>query len=352
VIILLSLPDKLKQNETIINLINLKEKLQNSNDYQSWVKASEEAKLRYKEILKQTDFKAKGNLTEINLDEMFRLMKKLSANRSLSRLVYEENSLKVFNKALWDLYYGEDSLPKRVDAFLKLSKIGVQSVSQFLIMIDDENFPIWTDQTQKILNLDTEIEELAKDVALKEFNIVNPSEYSSRTLIYLTYLIIYREIKKLLGIKKIDVLNKILWKYGLNLEEEPEEDFYTTLELERDLRKFLANNPGAIERGLTLVEGGEEYDTHEVGNIDLLCKDNAGNYVVVELKRRRTGDQAVEQILRYIGWVQENLSKKVRGIIVIGEPYEKLEYAHKPIKSFVKIKYYRVKFEITDTFQG
>jgi len=349
---MVTLSEKLKQNENIIDLIRLKERLLKSEDYQRWVKSSEEAKLRYQKILKETDFKRRGDLTELNLDEMFRLMKKLSANRSLSRLVYEENSRKVFNKTLWDLYYGEEVLPKRVDAFLKLSKIGVQSVSQFLVMFDDVKFPISTDQTQKVLNLDTEIEEQAKNLALEEFNILNPSEYSSRTLSYLTYLIIYREMKNLLVIEKIDEVNKLIWKYGLELGEELEEDFYTTLGLEADLRKFLANNPEAIEKGLVLIDDGEEYDTHEVGRIDLLLEDSTGNHVVVELKRRRTGDQVVGQILRYIGWVQENLNPKVRGIIIIGEPYDKLEYAHKPIKNFVKIKYYRVKFEITDKFQG
>ena len=107
-----------------------------------------------------------------------------------------------------------------------------------------------------------------------------------------------------------------------------------------------------IEKGFVLVEKGEEYETHEIGRIDLLLKDSSDTYVVVELKRRKTGDQVVGQILRYIGWVQDNLSPNVRGIIIIGEPYEKLDYALKPIENIVQLKYYRVKFEITDTFQG
>jgi len=65
---------------------------------------------------------------------------------------------------------------------------------------------------------------------------------------------------------------------------------YSTLGLEKDLRRFLASNPDSIEKGLVLVEDGEEYDTHEVGIIDLLLKDSSGTLVVVELKRRKTGD--------------------------------------------------------------
>lgn len=344
--------EKLKINETIKELIRLKEKFLKSEDFQRWVKYSDEAKLRYKQILNDTDFKEKRELIDTNLDELFRLMKKLSSNRSLSKLIYEENTLNKFNKTLWELYYGDDPLPKRIDAFLKLSKIGEQSLSQFLVMYDDTQFPISTDQTQKILNLDTEIEEEAKNLAIRKYNIENPNEISSRTLSYLTYMIIYGEIKNILDLKKIDEVNKLLWKYRLELGEETDEDFFATLGLEKDLRKFLASNPELIEKGFVLVEKGEEYETHEIGRIDLLLKDSSDTYVVVELKRRKTGDQVVGQILRYIGWVQDNLSPNVRGIIIIGEPYEKLDYALKPIENIVQLKYYRVKFEITDTFQG
>lgn len=347
----INLIEKLKSNETIIELIHLKEKFLKSDDFQRWVKYSDEAKLRYKQILNEADFKEKRELTNADLDEMFRLMKKLSSNRSLSKLIYEENTLNKFNKTLWALYYGEEPLPKRIDAFLNLSKIGEQSTSQFLVMYDDTKFPISTDLTQKILSIDTEIEEEAKKLAIKKYNIENPNEISSRTLSYLTYMIIYGELKNILDVDKIDEVNKLLWKYGLELGEEPDDDFFATLGLETDLRKFLASNPDLIEKGLVLVEDGEEFDTHDVGRIDLLFKDSSGTYVVVELKRRKTGDQVVGQILRYIGWVQDNLSPNVRGIIIIGEPYEKLDYALKPIEDIVQLKYYRVKFEITDTFQ-
>lgn len=347
-----NLIEKLKLNETIKNLINLKEKFLKSDHFQGWIKSSEDAKFRYQEILNESGFKEKRVLTNENYDEMFRLMKKLSSNRSLSKLIYEENGINEINKKLWDLYYGEESLPKRINSFINLSKIGEQTVSQFLVMFDDKKFPINSDQNQKILNIDTEIEEEAKKLAIAKYNIDNPNEISSRTLSYLTYMIIYEEINKILGLEKTDEINKLLWKYGVELGEELDEDFYITLGLEADLRKSLASNPEQIEKGLVLVENGEEYDTHEVGRIDLLLKDNSGAYVVVELKRRRTGDQVVGQILRYIGWVKDNLSPNVRGIIIVGEPYERLDYALKPIEGFIQLKYYRVKFEITDKFQG
>ena len=344
------LRSKLELNDVVKNLIILKEKYLNSEHFQLWNNNSEEAKQKYHQILKESDFRNGGELTADKLDEMFRLLKKYSSNRSLSRLIYEENGIKVFNDKLRNLYYGAESLSKRINDFLSLGKIGEQSLSQFLVIFDDKKFPLITDQNRKVLNLDTNIEEEAKNTAIEKFNIKNPNLFSSRTISYLTYMIIHDAIKDILKLETFDWINKFLWKFGSETEEEGEEETFITLGLEKDLRKFLALNPHVLEEGLVLVENGEEYDTIEVGKIDLLFKDKNDNYVVVELKRRKTGDPVVGQILRYIGWVQENLGDNVRGIIVIGEPYEKLDYAIKPIKHLVRLKYYRVKFEISDTF--
>jgi len=345
------LKNKLLLNETIKYLIKNKEKYQNSENFQLWIKRSEEAKVRYHKILSESNFKNGGNLSEDNLDDMFRLLKKYSSNRSLNRLIYEENGIDIFNEKLRNLYYREKSLPKRINEFLTLSNIGDQSVSQFLVIFDDKNYPLITDQNRKALNLDTDIEKEAKKFALKNFNIEDPNLYSSRTMIILTYMIIYEQIKDILNFEKYDWINKFLWRYGMETEEEIDEPFIT-LGLEKDLRRFLALNPQVLEGGLLLVENGEEYETHNVGRIDLLFKDKDDNYVVVELKRKKTGDSVVGQILRYIGWVQENLGDNVRGIIVVGEPYDKLDYALRPLKHLIQLKYYRVKFEISDTYRN
>ena len=60
-----------------------------------------------------------------------------------------------------------------------------------------------------------------------------------------------------------------------------------------------------------------QYKT-DVSYIDLLCKDDKG-YVVLELKKGRTEDEAVGQVLRYMGWVRDNLSpnQQVRGMIIV-----------------------------------
>ena len=74
----------------------------------------------------------------------------------------------------------------------------------------------------------------------------------------------------------------MLHKMRLSLEEAMLNNF-TSVGLENDLRDYLERNPSLIEPGLTLIQ--KEFDTQEVGEIDLLLKDKKGYSVVVELKK-------------------------------------------------------------------
>ena len=87
--------------------------------------------------------------------------------------------------------------------------------------------------------------------------------------------------------------------------------------LERVLEDLLEHNLATLEKGLKLV--GRQYPT-AVGPIDLLAEDNNGVYVVIELKKGRSGDKVVGQIARYLTWVMQRLGggkdNRVRGLIV------------------------------------
>ena len=52
-----------------------------------------------------------------------------------------------------------------------------------------------------------------------------------------------------------------------------------------------------------------------------LALDRHGRYVVIELKVSRGYDRVVGQLLRYMGWVEQNMetSQPARGIIVANE---------------------------------
>jgi hypothetical protein len=117
--------------------------------------------------------------------------------------------------------------------------------------------------------------------------------------------------------------------------------------LEKELIDFIAKNISLIENGLQFKE--KEYPT-DAGRIDLLGVDKKGDFIVVETKKGRESDKVVGQISRYMGWVKlkmANHSQNVRGIIITNEPDEQLSYAVAAHDN-IKLKYYRVKFELTD----
>ena len=82
--------------------------------------------------------------------------------------------------------------------------------------------------------------------------------------------------------------------------------------VERHLQEELAAAPAALGEELTLVK--REWPT-DVGPVDLMCKDAAGEWVAVEIKRIGTID-AVEQLTRYVGFIREDPAKAgCRGIL-------------------------------------
>jgi restriction system protein len=89
-----------------------------------------------------------------------------------------------------------------------------------------------------------------------------------------------------------------------------------------------------------------------VGNIDLLAIDrDKKEFVVMELKKGRGSDVVIGQILRYMGWVRENLAVNnyelysVRGIIISRDKDDRLEYALKMLPN-VNLFLYTVSFKL------
>jgi len=82
--------------------------------------------------------------------------------------------------------------------------------------------------------------------------------------------------------------------------------------VERDLQKALAAAPEALGEPLTLVR--REWQT-EIGPVDLMCHDEAGEWVAVEVKRVGT-IEAVEQLTRYLDFIRRDHAKAgCRGIL-------------------------------------
>lgn len=112
---------------------------------------------------------------------------------------------------------------------------------------------------------------------------------------------------------------------------------YQELELagyEKDMGDMIMKHPSMIESGFTPT--AREYGT-EHGFIDILGKDKEGNLMVLELKCRKAGINAVKQIRRYLKDFEEGNNhylkefgaekKKIRGLLVapdIGEDAKEL----------------------------
>jgi len=81
--------------------------------------------------------------------------------------------------------------------------------------------------------------------------------------------------------------------------------------VEAHLQELLAAHPGEVEPGLVLVR--REHET-AVGPVDLLCRDAAGCWVAIEVKRRAEV-AGVEQLARYVEFLERDGHTPVRGVL-------------------------------------
>lgn len=162
-------------------------------------------------------------------------------------------------------------------------------------------------------------------------------------------------------------LDDLWWKITegytpTSIEEEKEiEELSTGFGLEPHLRRFLVDNWENTPLGkyyeIIKEDGdiiGEEFQTKEAGNIDILAIDKKSNeWVVIELKKGQSNDSVIGQMLRYMGWVEKNKVENdegVKGIIIVKEIDNKLEYALSALKNKVKIScfMYNVQFSLQE----
>lgn len=126
--------------------------------------------------------------------------------------------------------------------------------------------------------------------------------------------------------------------------------------LEKYLQEFIRDNWEKIKefKDWSLYEedgelAGFEYDTGEIGRIDLLAHHKTEpRWLVVELKRNQTGDQTIGQVLRYMGWANKNLAAsgdRVEGMIISRSSDASLQYALLNTSN-VKLLLYDVTFHL------
>jgi hypothetical protein len=119
---------------------------------------------------------------------------------------------------------------------------------------------------------------------------------------------------------------------------------------ERDLKNYLARNIQSLEPGLRIYSDGTTTGIEfEAGGrfIDILAVDKSGDFVVIELKVSRSYDRVIGQLLRYTGWVRQNLAngRRVRGIIVASSITDDLKIAASEAGD-VKLMEYEIAFSL------
>lgn len=124
--------------------------------------------------------------------------------------------------------------------------------------------------------------------------------------------------------------------------------------LEKYLEDFIVSNFEAIFKGrLRIFEDAEGNEAQQYpidkGWIDILAVEPESKaFVVIELKKGRTSEQVVGQILRYMGWVKKSLCKDgqpVKGLIICRQPDPKLSDAIE-MTTNVDVRYYSVSFTL------
>jgi len=271
-------------------------------------------------------------------------------NRQVGRLLASQEKLV---KALYILLDENKPLASRFDeALASLKGFGKGLASAILLIAYPDKYGVWNNTSESAMKLLGVWPNFKRGMSLGEK---------------------YEEVNKVLvGIAKqleIDTwtLDGLWWAALEQSEEEggdkgePEAVLGESMfRLERHLHEFLIDNWDKLQLGLewdilTDESGdlvGYEYPT-DVGRIDILARHKHKNaWLIVELKRGRTADRVVGQILRYMGWVQKHLSDSdgsVRGLIIAPEFDSSIRYALLAARQAqISLARYRVRFELED----
>jgi len=84
------------------------------------------------------------------------------------------------------------------------------------------------------------------------------------------------------------------------------------LDLEERLENWIASDISIIDPNLLVI--GRQVETDFGGVIDLLCIDEEGDLVIIELKRDKTPREITAQILDYASWVKHLSPERIQNI--------------------------------------
>lgn len=270
-----------------------------------------------------------------------------------------------FRKTLLFILDENIEIKRRIEQVLDgdyhIEGFGKAILTSFLMDYNPEKYCLWNNKT---------------DLG---FSVLGLKVYEGKDSKGIAYIKVLDALKNLINLKpelNLSFLDIDLFLHTISAEEEGRKAVEAILEgedirfvenemdissdnermefvMEKYLEEFIETNFNKINFGAKLElyqdeeSNGRQYPT-PIGNIDLLAVDKINKeFVVIELKKGRSNDTVVGQILRYMGWIKENMAKdyNVRGIIILKERDEKLEYALKLIPN-VNLFLYEVLFNV------
>jgi restriction system protein len=157
------------------------------------------------------------------------------------------------------------------------------------------------------------------------------------------------EIEKLLGVQLND---------PVLVASDPDVEDAAAFAMEKHLEDFLVKNWAQTELGkdydIYAEDGepvGQQYPT-DTGPMDLLAvKKDKSELLVVELKRGKASDVVVGQVLRYMGFVKEDLAEPnqaVRGVIIALEDDLRIRRAL-AVTPTIQFFRYQISFKLVKT---
>lgn len=120
-------------------------------------------------------------------------------------------------------------------------------------------------------------------------------------------------------------------------EDITQDDMSQKFSLEKDMQLSLRKNIQSLDSKLTIIDDGAERTVNS-GLIDITCKDK-DSIVVIELKAGKADSRAIGQILGYMGDIQEEEEKPVRGILVAHEFDRRVKAAAKVVPTLTLMQY-------------
>lgn len=107
---------------------------------------------------------------------------------------------------------------------------------------------------------------------------------------------------------------------------------------EHELQTALRRQLDLVELGLIEADGGHERSV-ATGKIDIVARDKAGNFVVIELKIGLCPSGALEQVLAYSNDLEVETGTPCRSVLVAGQFSQRIRAAALRVRNISLITY-------------